>query len=86
MISVVILCAGSSTRFNGEKNKVLLSLGDKPVFMHSVDKFKNYSDDIIVVSNEKDIKEIVTPGVSPSAGESPSWSCSCSRSFKRPYV
>ena len=59
MISVVILCAGSSTRFNGEKNKVLLSLGDKPVFMHSVDKFKKYSDDIIVVSNEKDIKEIL---------------------------
>lgn len=60
MISVVILCGGLSTRMNGETNKVLLPLDGKPVFMHSLLKFKDFSDDIIVVANEKDYKEIKT--------------------------
>ena len=35
MISVVILCAGSSTRMNQGKNKVLLPLNNKPIFITS---------------------------------------------------
>ena len=58
MISVVILCGGSSTRMNGGKNKVLLPLNGMPIFMHSLDKFKNFSTDIVVVANENDLEEI----------------------------
>ena len=58
MISVVILCGGSSTRMNGEKNKVLLPLNGKPIFMHSLDKLKGVSTDIVVVANENDLAEI----------------------------
>lgn len=57
-ISVVILCAGSSSRMNSEKNKVLLPLLDKPIFMHSLSKFMEFSDDVVVVSNEENFKEI----------------------------
>ena len=58
MISVVIVCAGKGTRMNVNKNKVLLPLEAKPIFMHSVDKFKKYTNDIVVVSNEEDYDEI----------------------------
>ncbi len=60
MVSVVVLCAGKASRFNYQKNKVLLPLGDKPVFMHSVQKFLKFSDDIIVVGGEEDLTEIKT--------------------------
>ena len=58
MISVVILCGGSSSRMNTEINKVLLPLDDKPLFMFSLEKFLDFSDDIIVVSNSKDYETI----------------------------
>ena len=58
MISVVILCGGSSTRMNHDKNKVLLPLAGRPIFMHSLEKFKAFSSDIVVVSNERDLAEI----------------------------
>ena len=58
MVSVVIVCGGSSTRMNAEKNKILLPLEDKPIFMHSLLKFKGFTDDIIVVANQNDIDEI----------------------------
>lgn len=58
MLSVVIVCGGSSTRMNTEKNKVLLPLNGKPIFMHSLLKFAEVTDDIIVVANEKDLAEI----------------------------
>ena len=58
MISVVILCAGSSTRMNQGKNKVLLPLNNKPIFMHSLEKFLDFSSDVIVVSNEENFDEI----------------------------
>ena len=58
MISVVIVCGGSSTRMNSDINKVLLPLDNKPIFMHSLLKFKEFTNDIIVVANENDINEI----------------------------
>lgn len=58
MISVVILCAGSSTRMNQGKNKVLLPLNNKPIFMHSLEKFLDFSSDVVVVSNEENFDEI----------------------------
>lgn len=60
MISVVILCGGLSSRMEINVNKVLLPLEDKPVFMHSVCKFKSITDDIIVVANVNDYEEILT--------------------------
>lgn len=59
MYSVVIVCAGSGTRMNSNKNKVLLPLNQMPIFMHSVKKFETFSDDIIVVCKEEDKEEIL---------------------------
>ena len=58
MISVVILCGGSSSRMNYDKNKVLLPLDGKEIFIHSLEKFSQFSDDIIIVSNTNDYNEI----------------------------
>lgn len=58
MISVIIVCAGNSTRMNIGCNKVLLPLGDSNILMHSLLKFKEITDDIIVVCNNSDIEEI----------------------------
>ena len=58
VISVVILCGGSSSRMNHDKNKVLLPLDGKEIFIHSLEKFSQFSDDIIVVSNPNDYNEI----------------------------
>lgn len=62
MISVILLMAGVGNRMNMDKNKILLPLNDKPVFMHSYDKFKDKGLEVICVINpidEKQIKEIV---------------------------
>lgn len=58
MFSAVILCAGSGQRMNIENNKVLLPLENMPIFMHSVNKFKELTSDVVVVCSEKDINEI----------------------------
>ena len=58
MFSVIILCGGNSTRMNLGKNKVLLPLAGVPIFMHSLEKFKEFSSDIIVVANPNDYDEI----------------------------
>lgn len=58
MISVVIVCGGSSTRMSCGVNKVLLPLLDKPIFMHSLLKFKEFSDDVWIVANKDDFEEI----------------------------
>ena len=58
MVSVVIVCGGKSTRFHGSVNKILLPLGGKPIFMHSVDKFLKFSDDVIVVANINDLVNV----------------------------
>lgn len=54
MVSFVIVCAGSSTRMQSAENKNLLLLDDKPLFMHSAQKFLKYSDDVIVVCKEEE--------------------------------
>lgn len=58
MISVIIVCAGNSSRMNMDKNKVLLPLDNKPIFLYSLEKFTKYFNDVIVVANENDIEEI----------------------------
>ena len=58
MFSAIVLCAGSGQRMNIGGNKVLLPLLNMPLFMHSVNRFKEVTDDVLVVCNENDIDEI----------------------------
>ena len=48
MISTIITAGGSSRRFGG--NKLLVKLGDKSVIEHTILKFLNLSDEIIIPS------------------------------------
>ena len=47
--SVIVAGAGNSSRFGGTENKILLPLGDRPVFIHSIEAF----------ASRDDVKEIV---------------------------
>lgn len=58
MISVILLMAGVGSRMNINQNKILLNLANKPVFMHSYDKFKKFGLEIICVINPNDELEI----------------------------
>lgn len=58
MFSVIILCAGKGQRMGIEKNKILLPIDDKPMFMHSLEVFLNFSDDVTLVCSENDINLI----------------------------
>jgi 2-C-methyl-D-erythritol 4-phosphate cytidylyltransferase len=57
--SVVIVCAGNSTRMQG-KNKILLPLGDKLVIGVTMSAFQQCEsvDEIIIVARSQDIPEI----------------------------
>ena len=59
MISVILLMAGKGTRMGAEKNKILLPLGDKPVFMHSLETFKSFGFEIVCVISEDDKAEVL---------------------------
>ena len=58
MISVILLMAGTGSRMKLSQNKILLDLNQKPVFMHSYDKFKKYDLEIVCVINPNDEEEI----------------------------
>ena len=53
-MDAVIVMAGKGTRLNAGMNKVLLDLNGKPVFKYSLDLFKKYADNIILVINPDD--------------------------------
>ena len=62
MISVILLMAGVGSRMNINQNKVLLELDNKPVFMHSYEKFKKHNLEVICVINRNDesfVKEVL---------------------------
>jgi 2-C-methyl-D-erythritol 4-phosphate cytidylyltransferase len=50
--------AGVGSRMNINQNKVLLPLNNKPVFMHSYDKFKEKGLEIICVINPTDEEQV----------------------------
>lgn len=54
-ISLVLLCAGSSTRFNDSTNKVLYKIDNKEVFRYSLEKFEGLVDEIVIVINHDDL-------------------------------
>src|SRR5690606_5873478 len=64
-ISAIIAAAGMSNRMGSKINKQSISINDKPILAHAIDKFERckYVDEIIVVAREEEIeycrKEIV---------------------------
>lgn len=58
MFSVIIPMAGCGVRSGLKMNKALWELNGKPLFMHSVDMFKKYDCEIILVCSKSDIKEV----------------------------
>ena len=59
MISVVLLMAGRGTRMGLNENKILLKLGDKPLFMYSLEKFLKHNFEVVCVINENDKDKII---------------------------
>ncbi len=55
MYSVIIPMAGSGKRAKVSKNKALLELNGKPMFMYSYELFKSYGFEIILVCKEHEI-------------------------------
>ncbi|MBE6137969.1 MAG: 2-C-methyl-D-erythritol 4-phosphate cytidylyltransferase [Erysipelotrichaceae bacterium] len=54
MVSVVLVMAGKGSRMNKNVNKVLLPLGQKLVFEHSLDTFKSLGCEVICVVSKDD--------------------------------
>ena len=54
MISVILLMAGVGSRMGIDKNNVLLPLGDKLIFEHSLDLFLSYGFEVVCVINKND--------------------------------
>lgn len=54
MISAILLCGGSGTRFNDEKNKVLFEIDNKPIYQYSVDILLRKCNEVIIVCKEEE--------------------------------
>ncbi len=55
MTSVIILCAGESRRFSGGgENKTLYLLNGKPLFIYSLETFRNWGADRAVIVTRKE--------------------------------
>ncbi len=58
MFSVIIPMAGKGTRVNKDKNKALLEINGKPMFLYAYETFKKYDCEIILVISPDDYDEI----------------------------
>lgn len=57
--ALVVLIAGSSTRFNHHTKKQFVLINDKPVFIHTLENLMKFSfERIIIVAKESDIETI----------------------------
>ncbi len=54
MISAIVLCAGTGSRFDKNKNKVLFKINNKRVFEYSVDVFLEVCDEVIIVCKKEE--------------------------------
>ncbi|MFI3251635.1 MAG: 2-C-methyl-D-erythritol 2,4-cyclodiphosphate synthase [bacterium] len=54
MLSAIVLCAGSGTRFDKEKNKVLFKINNKRIFEYSVDLLLKKCDEVIIVCQKEE--------------------------------
>lgn len=57
-VTLVVLCAGNSTRFEHKTKKQWLRIKDKPLWLYVAEKISSYSnfDKTIIVSHEKELK------------------------------
>lgn len=55
MTDVILLMAGLGERMGMNKNKMLLSINDKPLYQIIIDKFAKHTDNIILVVSENDL-------------------------------
>lgn len=58
MFSVIIPMAGKGTRVKREKNKALLEINGKPMFLYSYNTFKKFDCEIILVVSHVDYDEV----------------------------
>ncbi len=60
MAIVILLAAGSGTRFDSSSPKQLIELGDKSLFEHAFTAFDNHPeiDEIVVVSSKQLLPEL----------------------------
>ena len=56
-ISVIVAAAGMSNRMGSKINKQFISINNKPILAHTLEKFENcrYIDEIVVVAKEEEI-------------------------------
>lgn len=54
MTTVIVLLAGMGRRMNASKNKILLEVDSHPLFYYTLEKFKAFTDNIILVVSEAD--------------------------------
>ncbi len=59
-VAVIIVAAGSGTRMNSDKNKLLIEIGKETIIEKTLNVFErnNYIDEIIVVTNDSEIMNI----------------------------
>src|SRR5699024_563401 len=57
-VSVIIAAAGMSNRMGSKINKQFISIDNKPILAHTIEKFEicNYVDEIIVVAKDEEIE------------------------------
>ncbi len=62
MTTVIIVAAGSGTRFGGARPKQFLEIGGKPLLIHTIEKFENCPaiDEIIIVLSAGEIENFQT--------------------------
>ncbi len=56
MTTVILLMAGLGKRLNAGKNKMLVSINNKPLYLYILERFKRYKCDIILVVSENDFE------------------------------
>lgn len=54
MISAIVVCGGSGTRFDENKNKVLFDINNKPIYQYSVDLLLKKCDEVIIVCKKEE--------------------------------
>ncbi len=54
----VVLCAGQGSRMGGERNKILLPLGDRPLFIHAVEAFERAATiaEILLIAHPREVE------------------------------
>ena len=57
-ITFIIPAAGKSSRFKSDKSKIFYHYKNKPLILHTVDKCLRFSNNIIIIINKKNIKQL----------------------------